>query len=329
MNQPMQEEGWILKQLKQIVDEKFSNDIEAVAVKKLSDYFTEKQHDSVTYFQTGFKELDELIGGYTEGEFIVLGGRPGMGKTHFLVNNALNLSRNVPVLFYSLDISLSNLMGRMVSALTGIPFEKLTGDDLNQKELKEIARVKKTIQQHQVYLHTNYSASIYSFLSVSRQFIRNQGIRVIILDYVQLLSSQQYRHNREHEMSYISRLLKAFAKEEKVTVIVSCQLSRAVEQRYGDRRPVLSDLRDTGAFEQDADKVFFLYRPEYYGIMKDEVGQNNAHLTELIVAKNRNGIIGKVLLAHDDHFTTFEPFERKEDTFTLSHTRLEELKTVF
>ncbi len=329
MNQPMQEEAWILKQLKQIIEEKSVGEVQTIEAKQLSDCLKDFQSSPVLTYRSGITELDKLIGGFMESEFIVVGARPGMGKTHFLINMALSVSINRPTLYYSLDLSERQLTDRMVSSLTKIPLDSLLNNKLSDEQQKSMEALKKNTAKNHLYLYSNHASSVHLFLDVCKKFIRENGVRIIFLDYLQLLTSQQYRHNREHEMSYVSRLLKAFVREENVCLFASCQLSRAVEQRYGDHKPILSDLRDSGAFEQDADKVFFLYRPEYYGILKDDGGQNNACLIELILAKNRNGNTGTVFLSRDESFTSLVPFKRKEDVFTISHTRLDELKTVF
>jgi replicative DNA helicase len=154
------------------------------------------------------------------------------------------------------------------------------------------------------------------------------GVKVIFVDYLQLLSSNRYRNSRELEISHISRELKNLARDLNICVVATSQLSRSVEQRGGDKRPILSDLRESGAIEQDADKVFFLYRPEYYGFRINDMGMSNERLLELIMAKNRSGALERVRLKIDKEFTRFIPFEEIQATFEVNEDRMDDFKEV-
>jgi len=158
--------------------------------------------------------------------------------------------------------------------------------------------------------------------------IEKDGVQVIFVDYLQLLSAQRYRNHREMEVAYICRTLKQLARENNVLVIAASQLSRSVETRGGDKRPVLSDLRESGAIEQDADKVFFVYRPEYYGFTIDEMGNSNRGMCELIMAKNRSGHPYNFRFKWNDNFTRMMTLADHLDQFRIDHDRLEDLNNL-
>ncbi len=241
---------------------------------------------------TGYENLNRLIFGFGLGEFIVFGGRPSMGKTALFINLALRISINNPVLFFSFDLSENLLSQRVISNLTSISLDKIRKNKLDKMDLLKLKRVEEKINHYQLYINESCSNSILDFRLHCEKMIKEKGVKVIFLDYIQLMSATKFGNRRELEISYISRELKRIAKELKVCLIASSQLSRAVEMRGGDRRPMLSDLRESGAIEQDADKVIFLYRPEYYGFDLDENGNLTQNKMELMVEKNRSGALG-------------------------------------
>ena len=275
-------------------------------------------------FSTGFASLDNEIGGFYEGEYIVIGSRPSMGKTQFLINLAIQMSKQHKVLFYSFDLTNFLLSNRIISTLSGVPFDKILQQKLTEEEVTKIAIVEKEISCLKIYMNDSFDSSVSAFRNECLKQINENGVTIIIIDYLQLMSSYRYRNHRELEISYISRELKKIAKENNVCVIVSSQLSRATELRSGTKRPQLSDLRESGAIEQDADKVIFLHRPERYGLIEDEEGNSLINIVELITAKNRNGRLGDISLVKDDEFTILKDFEGIVNTFEFSAERLKD-----
>lgn len=295
--------------------------------KKAIDIFSSHVNDygvAGETIKTGIEDFDERIPLF-RGEYIVIGGRPAMGKTHLLMNLALNISTNVPVLYCSFDLSEGLLMKRMVAALSGISLNQLMMGSLNRLELKLIESVNAEFQERRLWISDQGTNSLQILRERCKKHVEEDGVQVIFIDYIQLVSSDRYRHNREMEMSYVSRELKAIAREFNVLIIASSQLSRMVETRGGDKRPILSDLRESGSIEQDADKVFFLYRPEYYGFMQDEDGNTTDGITELILAKNRSGSLERIQYARDGNYTRIISINEHLERFSIHPDRLEEL----
>jgi len=275
--------------------------------------------------KTGFTQLDTNFGGFELGEIVVIGGRPAMGKTQVLVQLSLQISKTLPVLYFSFDLSEFSLSSRFLSCVSGIAVEKIMQNKLSNDEKQKVASFESNFKYHQLFFNDSCYHSISAFKALCENQIKENGIKVIVIDYLQLMGTNKYRHNREYEISYISRELKNMAKEYKVCILLSSQLSRALETRSGSKRPQLSDLRDSGAIEQDADKVLFVYRPEYYKIEEDDDGESTERRMELILAKNRNGVLGTVHLLRDENFTSFQAIDPNKNEFTFSKERLQEL----
>ncbi len=280
----------------------------------------------VNTIKTGFIEFDKIYGGFNYGEFVVIGGRPSMGKTQLLVNLSLNISASIPVLYFTFDLSEYLLSNRFISSISKIPVAKILQYDITKKEKEILLEIQCKIKEHKIFVNESCNSSLTSFKAHCKKQIQENGVKVIIVDYLQMMSSHKYKNNRDAEIGYITHELKNIAKDNNVCVIASSQLSRAVENRCGSKRPELSDLRDSGAIEQDADKVLFIYRPEYYGIDMDINFNNTAGLTELIVAKNRNGKIGTVKLLRDNNFTHFRDFDNYNENLSFSKERLNEIE---
>jgi replicative DNA helicase len=317
----------ILADLTAIVREIELRERSFLPAKKAIDVFSAHVNDygvAGETIQTGIEDFDERIPLF-RGEYIVIGGRPAMGKTHLLMNLALNISTKVPVLYCSFDLSEGLLMKRMVAALSGISLNQLVMGSLNRLELKLIESVNAEFQERRLWISDQRTNSLQILRERCKKHVEEDGVQVIFIDYIQLISSDRYRHNREMEMSYVSRELKAIAREFNVLIIASSQLSRMVETRGGDKRPILSDLRESGAIEQDADKVFFLYRPEYYGFMQDEDGNTTDGITELILAKNRSGSLERIQYARDSNYTRIISIKDHLERFSIHPDRLEEL----
>ena len=299
LNKEMDEQSCLIE-IQKVITEHLSAKVKADDSKLLKDVFKhnleiiENNNQLDNQISSGYENLDRLISGFGLGEFIVFGGRPAMGKTVLFLNLALRISINNPVLFFSFDLSESALTSRVISNLTSITTDKIRNNQLDEKDLLNLRQAEEKINQYQFYINESCSNSINEFRIHCEKMINEKGIKVIFIDYIQLMSSTKFGNRRELEISYISRELKRIAKELKVCLIASSQLSRAVEMRGGDRRPILSDLRESGAIEQDADKVIFIYRPEYYGFCQDEDGNSNENRMQLLVEKNRTGAIGIV-----------------------------------
>ncbi len=277
--------------------------------------------------KSGFTDLDKRTGGFSPGELIILGGRPGMGKTQMLVNLALNISLRVPVQYFTFDLSSARLTSRLMSTLSGIPARKFMQLDLSGEEKLMLASLQNEMSSRKLFINDSCHNSISALKMHCLQQIKDQGVRVIFIDYIQMMSSSRYRNNRELEVSYISRELKNFAKDNNVCVIATSQLSRGVETRsMGSKKPQLPDLRESGSLEQDADKVIFIYRPEYYSIYEDEEGNNTELKAMLIIAKNRNGAVDEVWIKRNRDFTSFFDFEGFKNDFSFSNDRLTEIE---
>lgn len=274
---------------------------------------------------TGFEEFDTSFGGFRLGELVVVGGRPAMGKTQFLVNLALHISQTNPVLYVTLDLSELSLTSRFMSTVSGIATSDILQKNLDKEQKNRLSTIAHEFTKRQLFIHDCCNCSVAVFKAHCQKLVQEYGVQVIIVDYLQLMTSHQHRH-RELEVSYISRELKNMAKAFHICIIASSQLSRALETRYGmeGKRPQLSDLRESGAIEQDADKVLFIHRPEYYGITEDAQGHKLTHQVEIIVAKNRNGRMGAFWLERDNDFTTLRNIKT---ALTFSPDRLRELDT--
>lgn len=239
---------------------------------------------------TGFKELDELSSGLKEKDFIIVAARPSMGKTAFALNIGQAASKHGSVAIFSLEMSRDQLMDRLLSAKCMIQFTKLTNGILNEKEFLDISNGANNLGTRKLFIDDE-SSLLSDIKAKCRKLKLQQGLNVVIIDYLQLIRVNIKTNSREQEVSHISRELKALAKELGITVIALSQLSRAPEQRT-DHRPMLSDLRESGSIEQDADIIHFLYRDEYYN--KESEDRN---IAEVITAKNRNGITRTTKLA--------------------------------
>lgn len=258
--------------------------------------------------KSGFDDIDKTLGGFRLGEFVVIGGRPSMGKTQLLVNLALNISENIPVLFFTLDLSELFITFRMMSSTSKIAVDKMIQQDLSNQEIIELAAAENKLKNHKLFINDSFIHTMTDFISECKKQIEENDVKVIFVDSLQMMSSNKSKNNRELEISYISCELKKIAKEFNVCIIASSQLSSSLESRKGDKRPILSDLRDLGPYEQETDKVIFIYRPAYYGFYSDEEGNDLTNLAELIVAKNRNGHVGVAKARIDKSHTHFSSF---------------------
>jgi len=268
--------------------------------------------DGLSGVPSGFSELDRLTSGWQNSDLIVLAARPGMGKTAFVLSMARNIAvdYNRPIAFFSLEMSSIQLVTRLISSETELEAEKLKKGNLEDYEWHQLhSKIGKLIDAP-LYIDDTPALTIYELKTKCRRLKSQYDIQIVFVDYLQLMvGSGDAKGNREQEISNISRSLKSMAKELNVPVIAISQLSRAVETRGGIKRPVLSDLRESGAIEQDADMVIFIYRPEYYKIYEDEKGNSLRAKAEIIVAKHRNGAIKDIVLNFYDKFAKFSDIE--------------------
>ena len=276
---------------------------------------------------SGFTEVDKLTSGWQPSDLIIIAARPGMGKTALTLSMARNMAveYDVPVAFFSLEMSSVQLITRLISSETGLSSEKLRTGNLEKHEWEQLNVKVKGLEKAPLFIDDTPSLSIFDLRAKARRLASQHGIKMIMIDYLQLMTAggNQKGGNREQEISTISRNLKALAKELNVPVIALSQLSRAVETRGGSKRPLLSDLRESGAIEQDADIVSFIYRPEYYKIDEwdDEERTPTAGQGELIVAKHRNGGLDEIRLKFVGHLGRFENLETF-DYPTEIHSRM-------
>ena len=272
---------------------------------------------------TGFDSLDKVTSGWQPSDLIIIAARPGMGKTAFVLSMARNVAIDFghPVALFSLEMSSVQLITRLISSETGLSSEKLRTGKLEKHEWEQLSIKVKNLEKAPLFIDDTPSLSIFDLRAKSRRLASQHGIKLIIVDYLQLMtaggSNGKGVGNREQEISTISRNLKALAKELGVPVIALSQLSRAVETRPGHKRPLLSDLRESGAIEQDADIVSFIYRPEYYKLDEwdDEGSSPTQGQAEFIIAKHRNGSLESVRLKFVGNLGKFENLESYSGNF--------------
>ena len=250
---------------------------------------------------SGFMALDRVTMGWQPSDLIIIAARPSMGKTAFVLSMARNMAieHQAPVAFFSLEMSAVQLMMRLIVAETGLYSNDIKSGKLTPEQWRHLESATKPLGTAPLYIDDTPALSVFEFRSKARRLKIHNDIKIIVIDYLQLMTGNQdskSNGNREQEVAFISRTLKAIAKELNVPMIALSQLSRATEQRGGSKRPQLSDLRESGAIEQDADIVAFIHRPEYYGMTTDENGLPTAGLAEIILAKHRNGAVCDVKL---------------------------------
>ena len=270
---------------------------------------------------TGFEKLDSLTSGWQPSDLIIIAARPGMGKTALTLSMARNIvvTKETPVAFFSLEMSSVQLITRLISAETGLSSEKLRTGKLADHEWKQLNVKVGDLEKAPLFIDDTPALSIFDLRAKARRLASQHGIKLIIVDYLQLMTagSNSKAGNREQEISSISRNLKALAKELDIPVIALSQLSRAVETRGGTKRPQLSDLRESGAIEQDADIVSFIYRPEYYGIEEwdDEEHTSSVAQAEFIVAKHRNGGLDNIRMKFIGQLGKFEDLQSNDSPY--------------
>jgi replicative DNA helicase len=308
-----------------------SNSTSLSALSKEIVQHIESQGGNKNIFPTGFQYLDQEFGGLSLGELVVVGGRPGMGKTQFVVNLVANICDKEPTLFFSLDLSPSALTSRILSNKTGIAVNNIIHNQLVNADINLIKLVANQLEKSKLFISDIGDANVNKTIEIIKEHVELYNTKMVVIDYLQLLGIGKFNIGREAEIGHICRALKVCTKELNISIVLLSQLSRAVESRAGNRKPQLSDLRDSGSIEQIADKVWFLYRPEYYKIeeLDDEEFTSTDCILLLIVAKNKNGKIGTSYFKRDIPFTSFQSIQKPSDTFTFNVKRLLDLENPF
>jgi replicative DNA helicase len=280
-----------------------------------------KREDSLSGVPSGFTKLDRLTSGWQKSDLVIIAARPSMGKTAFVLSMARNMAveHKRPLAIFSLEMASLQLVNRLIVAETELPSDRIRNGRLEPWEWEQLDYKIKSLVDAPIYIDDTPAISIFELRAKCRRLKNLYKIQAIIIDYLQLMSGPpEAKGNREQEVSSISRALKGIAKELNVPIIALSQLNRSVELRTGNKRPQLSDLRESGAIEQDADLVLFIHRPEKYGIDVDEAGNSMKGLAEIIIAKHRNGPIGEVWLKFKDDFARFSDLEEVTPIFDES-----------
>jgi len=264
------------------------------------EYLMQNQHESMG-LPTGYRDMDALLGGFQRSDLLIFAGRPGMGKTSFLLSTAVNAARlGARIAIFTMEMGADQLVQRMISMETGISTQKLRLGRLNPQEYSRFVEAAGRVARFPIFIDDTPALDPITMRTKCRRLAYEHGLDLVIIDYMQLMNAGgQYQNNRVQEISYISRSLKEIARELNVPVFSAAQLSRQVEQRQ-DKRPVLSDLRESGSIEQDADIVMFLYRDVVYNEATEFPNQ-----ADVIVAKHRNGPTGTVSLYFESALTKF------------------------
>ena len=249
--------------------------------------------DGLSGVPSGFSKLDRVTSGWQKSDLIIIAARPGMGKTALALTMARNIAINhkTPIGIFSLEMSSDQLVNRLISSESEIPSGKLRKGNLEEYEFVQLHEKIRDLAEAPIYIDDTPGLSVFELRAKARRLVKNHGVQIIIVDYLQLMTAGGNKSgNREQEISAISRSLKGIAKELKIPVIALSQLNRGVESRTStSKRPILADLRESGAIEQDADIVTFIYRPEYYKIYEWENSDDSRGQAEIIIAKHRNG----------------------------------------
>jgi replicative DNA helicase len=286
----------------------------AQAVKGIQD--AAKNTDGLTGVSTGYFKLDDITSGWQASDLVIIAGRPAMGKTSFALSMAKNIAADlrIPMAFFSLEMSNVQLVNRLISNACEIQGSKILNGQLQRDEWERLDKNINNLLGAPLYVDDTPGLSVFELRTKARRLVREHGIKLIMIDYLQLMNANGMRFSsRQEEVSTISRSLKGLAKELNIPILALSQLNRGVESRDGleGKRPQLSDLRESGAIEQDADMVLFVHRPEYYHIYQDDNGRDLHGMAQIIIAKHRKGATGDVLLTFRGEFTRFENPEDK------------------
>lgn len=310
--------GKIEQDLSEVHDMSFTSagsDVSTLSGEVFEMIRTRKDLEGVTGISTGLTDLNAITAGWQPSDLIILAARPSMGKTALILECSTVAAEAGPAVgMISLEMSDHQLTQRLLIQKSGVDGEKVRLGRLSPHELMALEKAKNRLEQLSIYIDDTPSMSIAEITARAKRWKREKGIGLLIVDYLQLATSDRVKgDNREQEISAISRGLKGLAKNLNIPVIALSQLSRAVELRGGDKRPQLSDLRESGSIEQDADMVIFLYRPEYYGTKFDASGNSTEGVAELIVAKQRNGRVGDARAFYDKPTMRFRDLSRESE----------------
>ena len=262
----------------------------------------------LTGIPTGYTKLDEMTSGWQKSDLVIIAGRPAMGKTSFALSVAKNIAVDYhePIAFFSLEMNNVQLVNRLISNTCEIAGSKILNGQLTPDEWERLDKNLRKLTGTPLYIDDTPGLSVFELRTKARRLVREKGVKIIMIDYLQLMNANGMKFgSRQEEVSTISRSLKGLAKELDIPILALSQLNRTVENREGleGKRPQLSDLRESGAIEQDADMVLFVHRPEYYHIFTDEKGNDLHGMAQIIIAKHRKGATGDVLLTFRGEFT--------------------------
>lgn len=263
--------------------------------------------DGVSGLPTGFPSVDKMTGGWQNSDMIVIAARPAMGKTAFALSMAMKMAEmGIKCLFFTLEMSKIQIVRRLTAMMSRIPSNQIRAGSLNDFEWQHLDSFIPEIEKLPIIIDDESGLTTSSFRAKVRNAVKKHGIKIAFVDYIGLMKSSEKVQNREREIAEISWTIKSVAKELNIPIVALSQLNRAVEGRGGDKRPQLSDLRDSGSIEQDANVVCFIHRPEYYGIEVTENGEPTENLGQIIVAKQRDGATGDINLKYIKELTLFE-----------------------
>ena len=268
------------------------------------------REDGLSGLTSGFSKLDKMTSGWQNSDLVIIAARPAMGKTAFVISMMAKMAveHKIPVAMFSLEMSNVQLVNRLIINVCGIPGDKIKSGQLSNAEWAQLDKRITLLQGAPIYVDDTPSLSVFELRTKARRLVSEHDVQIIMIDYLQLMNASGMSYNsRQEEVSTISRSLKQLAKELNIPIIALSQLNRGVESREGNegKRPMLSDLRESGAIEQDADMVCFIHRPEYYKIYQDEKGRDLRGMAEIIIAKHRNGAVGDVLLRFVSEYARF------------------------
>lgn len=260
---------------------------------------------------TGFETIDDVISGFHKGSLITIAGRPAMGKTSLALSivKHVTIENKIPTLFFSIEMNSATLVNRIFANVCGIPIHKIQNGKLLSSELEALDKNMPTIVEAPLYLEDSARLSIYDLSKTARNCVTDHGVKLIIIDYFQLISTEDRSNRSRHdELTELIHALKILARELDTPIVLLSQLNRSLEDKDGfeGKRPKLSDLRECGAIEDDSDVVMFVHRPEYYRIYQDEYGRDLHGIAQIIVAKNKMGNTGDALLMFNPEYTRFE-----------------------
>ncbi|MCM1108328.1 MAG: replicative DNA helicase [Clostridium sp.] len=274
--------------------------------------------DGLSGLSSGFEKLDRMTSGWQNSDLVIIAARPAMGKTAFVLSmcRKMAVDMKIPCAMFSLEMSNVQLVNRMIVNVCEIPGEKIKSGQLAPYEWGQLDSKITQLYDAPFYVDDTPSLSVFELRTKARRLVREHGVKIIMIDYLQLMNASGMSFgSRQEEVSTISRSLKGLAKDLNIPIIALSQLNRGVESREGieGKRPQLSDLRESGAIEQDADMVCFIHRPEYYKIFQDEKGRDLHGMAEIIIAKHRNGAVGDVLLRFRGEYARFQ--DADEDAY--------------